>query len=378
MDTILESIRVASEKLLMLLGVNGVGIPILRHAILLLVSILLAWLSGFICLKVLVPLVGKITRRTPGKWDDILLNRRVLVSASHIVPAIVVWALVPLVFYQYPHVRVLLDRITEIYITVMSTRTLLVFISGFNRLDDAPSRSKARQYFRSLCSVLRVVVLFLAVIIVVAIIINKSPMKLIAGLGATSAVLMLIFKDTITGLVAGIRLTSNDMVHKGDWITVPGTPANGIVQDISLSTVKIRNFDNTIVTVTPNQLITGTFQNWIGMQESDGRLVQRRFYVDFKTIHFEHSDNGDDITNLGRYRAAIEEYLNGNEHIQKKMGIMVRQLEATDSGLPIEVRFFLKYKEWKKYEDHLAMIMEHVYAMAPDYGVKLYEQYPEQ
>lgn len=377
MNTILESIRLATEKLLMLLGVSGIGIPILRHTILLLVSVLLAWLSGVLCLKLLVPLVVKITQRTPGKWDDILFNREVLISASHIVPAIVVWALVPMVFYQFPHVRVLLDRVTEIYITIMSTRTLLVFISGFNMLDDTPSRSKARQYFRSLCSVLRVVVLFLAVIIVVAIIINRSPMKLLAGLGATSAVLMLIFKDTITGLVAGIRLTSNDMVHKGDWITVPGTPANGIVQDISLSTVKIQNFDNTIVTVTPNQLITGTFQNWIGMQESDGRLVQRRFYVDFKSIHFEHS-NEKDITNLGRYRAAIEEYLNGNEHIQKKMGIMVRQLEATDSGLPIEVRFFLKYKEWKKYEDHLAMIMEHVYAMAPDYGVKLYEQYPEQ
>lgn len=377
MDTVLESIRLASEKLLMLLGVNGVGVPILRHTILLLVSVLFAWLSGVICLKLLVPLVVKITQRTPGKWDDILFNREVLISASHIVPAIVVWALVPMVFYQYPHIRVVLDRVTEIYITVMSTRTLLVFISGFNMLDKAPNRSKARQYFRSLCSVLRVVVLFLAVIIVVAIIINRSPMRLLAGLGATSAVLMLIFKDTITGLVAGIRLTSNDMVHKGDWITVPGTPANGIVQDISLSTVKIRNFDNTIVTVTPNQLITGTFQNWIGMQESDGRLVQRRFYVDFKSIHFEHS-NEKDITNLGRYRATIEEYLNGNEHIQKKMGIMVRQLEATDSGLPIEVRFFLKYKEWKKYEDHLAMIMEHVYAMAPDYGVKLYEQYPEQ
>lgn len=377
MNTVLESIRLASEKLLMLLGVNGVGVPILRHTILLLVSVLFAWLSGVICLKLLVPLVVKITQRTPGKWDDILFNREVLISASHIVPAIVVWALVPMVFYQYPHIRVVLDRVTEIYITVMSTRTLLVFISGFNMLDKAPNRSKARQYFRSLCSVLRVVVLFLAVIIVVAIIINRSPMRLLAGLGATSAVLMLIFKDTITGLVAGIRLTSNDMVHKGDWITVPGTPANGIVQDISLSTVKIRNFDNTIVTVTPNQLITGTFQNWIGMQESDGRLVQRRFYVDFKSIHFEHS-NEKDITNLGRYRAAIEEYLNGNEHIQKKMGIMVRQLEATDSGLPIEVRFFLKYKEWKKYEDHLAMIMEHVYAMAPDYDVKLYEQYPEQ
>lgn len=377
MDTVLESIRLASEKLLMLLGVNGVGVPILRHTILLLVSVLFAWLSGVICLKLLVPLVVKITQRTPGKWDDILFNREVLISASHIVPAIVVWALVPMVFYQYPHIRVVLDRVTEIYITIMSTRTLLVFISGFNMLDKAPNRSKARQYFRSLCSVLRVVVLFLAVIIVVAIIINRSPMRLLAGLGATSAVLMLIFKDTITGLVAGIRLTSNDMVHKGDWITVPGTPANGIVQDISLSTVKIRNFDNTIVTVTPNQLITGTFQNWIGMQESDGRLVQRRFYVDFKSIHFEHP-NGKDITNLGRYRVAIESYLNDNEHIQKKMGIMVRQLEATDSGLPIEVRFFLKYKEWKKYEDHLAMIMEHVYAMAPDYGVKLYEQYPEQ
>lgn len=187
MDTVLESIRLASEKLLMLLGVNGVGVPILRHTILLLVSVLFAWLSEVICLKLLVPLVVKITQRTPGKWDDILFNREVLISASHIVPAIVVWALVPMVFYQYPHIRVVLDRVTEIYITIMSTSTLLVFISGFNMLDKAPNRSKARQYFRSLCSVLRVVVLFLAVIIVVAIIINRSPMRLLAGLGATSA-----------------------------------------------------------------------------------------------------------------------------------------------------------------------------------------------
>ena len=373
-----EEIRLWIEHLVTGWGSSATGAVYITDALLVVLTVIFSWLSFVVCHQMLVPITVKIAEKTDANGDDVLLNKTTLRKACLIVPAIVIWALVPLVFYQYPHVRVLLDRITEIYITVMSTRTLLVFISGFNRLDDAPSRSKARQYFRSLCSVLRVVVLFLAVIIVVAIIINKSPMKLIAGLGATSAVLMLIFKDTITGLVAGIRLTSNDMVHKGDWITVPGTPANGIVQDISLSTVKIRNFDNTIVTVTPNQLITGTFQNWIGMQESDGRLVQRRFYVDFKTIHFEHSDNGDDITNLGRYRAAIEEYLNGNEHIQKKMGIMVRQLEATDCGLPIEVRFFLKYKEWKVYEDHLAMIMEHVYAMAPDYGVKLYEQYPEQ
>lgn len=378
MDKILESIRIATEQLLSLMGVDGVGVPILRHVILILVSVLLAWLSGIICLKLIVPAVVKITERTPGKWDDILLNRDVLSSAAQIVPAIVVWALVPMVFYQYPHVRNLLNRLTEIYIVVMATRTLLVFIAGFNQLDDAPRRSKARQYFRSLCSVMKVIVIFLAVIIVVAIIINRSPMKLIAGLGATSAVLMLIFKDSITGLVAGIRLTSNDMVHVGDWITVPGTPANGIVQDISLSTVKIKNFDNTIVTVTPNQLITGTFQNWIGMQESDGRLVQRKFYVDFKTIHLETTDDGQDITNLGRYRAAIKDYLENNERVQTKMGVMVRQLEATDCGLPIEVRFFLKDKVWANYEHYLALIMEHIYAMAPDYGVKLYEQYPEQ
>lgn len=369
----MEHIRIFVEHLIGMIGIYGIAVPILRHIILIVVTILIAWLSDIICSKIFVPLLSRITRHTTAKWDDILFNEKFLHSACHIVPAIIVWALLPMTFYQHPIVREILARLTAIYITIMGTRTVFVFISGFDELDDQPRRSRIQQYLRSFCGVLKILMGFVAVIVVVSIALNKSPMNLFAGLGATSAILMLVFKDIITDLVSGLRLTSNDMVHRGDWITVPGTQANGIVQDITLSTVKVRNFDNTIVTVSPSTLVSGTFQNWIGMQRSEGRRVQSKFFIDFRSIRKE-----EDGTNLGRFRLAIEEYLKGNKEINTKMIIMVRLLEATNCGLPLEVYFFLKEKEAKAYEAHLASIMEYIYAMAEDYGIKIYQQYPEQ
>ena len=388
----MESIKIWVENLISMMGVTGDSIPVIRHISLVLVAILLSALAGLICKKVLVPVILKLTSKTEAKWDDVLFNEQVLVSACHIVPAIVIWQLLPLVFYQFPVVRELLTRITAIYIVVMSVKTALVFLDAIKKLE-GERRSNKQQYLYSFIGVVRLLLMFVAAIIVVAIIIDRDPIKLFAGLGATSAVLMLVFQDTIKGLVAGIRLTSNDMLHKGDWITVPKAGANGIVEEMTLTTVKIRNFDNTIVTVTPQTLVDDSFQNWIGMQKSQGRRVNRRVYYDFRGIrivdddlrdqliskkYFKEGDIKPNDVNMTLYRRYVESYLLHHPKVNADMMLMVRQLEATQSGLPVEFYFFLKEKSWVEYEHQLAEIMDYIYAITPDFGLLVYEQYPFQ
>ncbi|MCO6024308.1 mechanosensitive ion channel family protein [Prevotella cerevisiae] len=371
----MEKVRIFVEQMISLTGIHGPAVPILRHLLLVLVTVILAWLFYTICRK-LVPLIQKLTNKTAVKWDKVLFNEDVLISACKIVPAIIVWKFLPLVFYQFPSVRVILTRLTAIYIVIMTTRTAVVFIDSFNRLDIVNRRSSTRQYLKSFCGVLKIFMVFIAFVVTIAILLNKSPMALLAGLGATSAVLMLVFKDTIEGLVSGIRLTSNDMLHVGDWITVPNTIVNGIVKEMSLSTVKVQNFDNTIVTVSPQSLINGSFQNWIGMQQSPGRRVQRVVYFDFRSVKF--LDQNKKETNMGRFRREMETYLNNRDDVNSEMMVMVRELEATQCGVPVEFYFFLKMKEWKLYEEHLSDILEYVYSIAGEYGLTIYQQYPEQ
>ena len=373
-------------------GLTGDVVPVMRHVLLVLVAVILAAAAGVLCRKIIVPLVLKVTAKTDMRWDDVIFNERVLVSACHIVPAIVVWWLLPLVFYQFPTVRELLARATAIYITVMTVKTSFVFISSFKDLDDG-KRTSTQQYLFSFMGVMKIVILIIAAIIVVSIVIDRDPVKLFAGLGATSAVLMLVFQDTIKGFVAGIRLTSNDMLHVGDWITVNKAGANGIVEEMTLTTVKIRNFDNTIVTVTPQTLVDDSFQNWIGMQQSQGRRVNRRVYYDFRGIrivdealreqlvrknYFKEGDIRPDDVNMTLYRRYIEDYLRHHPKVNADMMLMVRQLEATQSGLPVEFYFFLKEKSWVEYEHQLAEILDFIYAITPDFGLLVYEQYPDQ
>ena len=280
----MEEIRKFVENLIQMAGVTGGAVPVVRHILLTITAILLAMLSDLLCRRLLVPIIMKVTDKTEVTWDDVLFNKKVLTSACHIVPAVVIWSLMPLVYLEYPIFKEILERATGIYIVVMSVRTALVFIGSFKGLESSEERrSSAQQYFHTFCGVLRILMLFVAGVVVVAILLGKNPLTLFAGLGATSAVLMLVFKDTILGLAAGVRLTSNDMLHKGDWITVKSVDANGIVEEMSLTTVKVRNFDNTIVTISPATLVNGSFQNWIGMQKSGGRRVQRKKYFEFSS-----------------------------------------------------------------------------------------------
>ena len=439
----MEEIRKFVEDLILMAGVTGGAVPVVRHILLTITAILLAMLSDLLCRRLLVPIIMRVTDKTEVTWDDVLFNKKVLTSACHIVPAVVIWSLMPLVYLEYPIFKEILERATGIYIVVMSVRTALVFIGSFKGLESSEERrSSAQQYFHTFCGVLRILMLFVAGVVVVAILLGKNPLTLFAGLGATSAVLMLVFKDTILGLAAGVRLTSNDMLHKGDWITVKSVDANGIVEEMSLTTVKVRNFDNTIVTISPATLVNGSFQNWIGMQKSGGRRVQRKVYFDFRSIrlvdeelkarllekHFATEDSfkpkeslqkmlakaevGNEHqtemekdqnaglgnarqhehqvladlrnpaalapTNLQLYRKYMEKYLRERPEVNTEMTLMVRQLEATQCGLPMEFYFFVKDKVWVNYEHILAEIMEHAYALSAEFGLKIYQQYPEQ
>lgn len=354
------------------------------------VTALVAWLVYMLCIKVVTPLLVRITKHTDMIWDDYLLNPQVLHSACNVVPAIVVWQMLPPLFIAHPVIQTLASKATAIYITIAVMRLAITFIGSFKLFDsEKDHRTAAQQYFHSFCGVLKIVVLFLGVIVIVAIVIDRSPLTLLAGLGATSAVLMLVFKDSITGLVAGIRLTSNNMVSKGDWITVDKLGANGVVEDITLSTVKVRNFDNTIVTLPPQKLIEDSFQNWQGMQQSGGRRVTRMIYIDFHSIGIaddnlkqrlverkliNKADMHSNVVNLTLFRNYIEWWIYNNKEVNTDLTFMVRQLQPTNTGLPIEVYFFLKNKEWKTYEHNLAEIMERIYAFAPEFGLKIYQR----
>lgn len=380
-NEVMETVRVWLENIIIGMGFRGGIVPVLRHLLLILFAALVAWLSYALCRWLFTPLVNRLTSHSKSKWDDVLFGQPVLKSLCGIVPAIVVWKLLPMVFYQYSLVQELVARVTAIYITVSVIRLCFVFINQLKILDTG-RRTSIQQYVLSFLGVLRVASVFVGAIVIIAIAIGQNPLKLFAGLGATSAILMLVFKDTIEGLVAGIRLTSANMLHVGDWITVPGTEVNGVVTEMNLTTVKVRNFDNTIFTISPKTLVSGTFQNWKGMQGSGGRRVKRIIYFDFRSIRKVELTTKDGettiTTNMAQFRQAAEDNLAGDPRVNTELMYMVRQMEPTQCGLPVEVYFFLRVKEWKKYEHQLADIMEQLFLLAADKGLKIYEQYPEQ
>ena len=369
----MEEIQLWVEQLVRDCGITGDAVSIVTHTILVILAILLAAFSGWICRKAIIPVVLKLTAKTEAKWDDALFNERVLKTACSIVPAIVIWLVLPWTFYDFPSVRELLARLTAIYITVMSTRTVIVFIDSFKLLENGP-RSARGQYIYSVCSVLKIIFIFIAIIVVIAIVVDKDPSTLFAGLGAASAILMLAFQDTIKGLVAGIRLTNNDMVHIGDWITVASASVNGRVEDISLTTVKVRNFDNTIVTVSPQTLVDGSFQNWLGMEQNAGRKQSRMVYFDFRSIHLD--DDG--VANITKFRQHIEQWLRENPKVIAEKNPLVRQADASQGGCCLEFTFWLYSQAWADFEHDTADIMEYIFAASAEYGLTIYQQFPEQ
>ncbi len=384
----MNDIVIQAEQLFRQTGLTGSMLTFTSRMALALIILGAACLIYLLCHKLIVPLMVRIAEKTVVEWDDILLNEGTLRAASHIVPGLFVWMFLPDVFAVYNTVPEVLSRVTAFYVVLMSMRLGIAFIDSFKGFE-GERRTALQQYFHTFCGVLKIGVIFISVIVMVAVVIGRSPLTLLAGLGATSAILMLVFKDTITGLVAGVRLTSNDMLHKGDWITVPKTEVNGIVEDITLTTVKVRNFDNTILTVSPLTLVDGSFQNWMSMRSGGGRRVKRMVYFDFRSVRLADDQMKERLTekygmkatemkgnvvNMTLFRRYVERWIAARDDVNSEMMFFVRQLEATSTGLPIEFYFFLKQKDWKPYEHHLAEIMEYIYAIVDDFGLKIYQR----
>ena len=297
-----------------------------------------------------------------------------LVVLCVVIPAAVVWNFLPsLIGEGYPRIYNIVHRVTAIYVTIVVTWLLISFANTFRTLGEHHNVPH-RQYLNSFISVLKIVLICVAVIVVFAIILDKDPSTLIAGLGAASAVLMLAFQDTIKGLVAGIRLTSNKMLDTGDRITVPSAGIDGIVEEIMLTTVKVRNFDNTIVTISPQALVDGSFQNWKGMKENVGRKAVRKVYFDFRSIVAD----GEGVVNLTRYRQQMEQWLRQHPLVVKENIVMVHQLDSTPTGLPLEFVFWLNMQDVLPFEHAISEIMEHAFAEANCFGLRIYQQFPDQ
>lgn len=355
--------------------------------------VILAIGLDYLCQAIFVGSMKKLAQHTHYQWDSLLLKRKVVHHLVHTIPGILVYALLPLAFIRGKGLLLLSQKICAVYIVFVLLLAINGFILVFLDMYNMRQVNKNRP-IKGFMQVLQVLLFFIGGIVIIAILIGKSPASLFAGLGASAAILMLVFKDTILGFVAGIQLSANDMLRPGDWITVPGSNANGIVQEITLNTVKIQNFDNTISTIPPYTLVSASFQNWRGMVESGGRRVMKSIFLDLNTIKFCTPDmlntfrkeiplladykpnEGVTPTNSQMFRVYVEKYLTSLPVVNTDLDLIISQLQSTEYGVPIQIYFFSRNKIWKEYERIQSDIFDHFFAMVPKFELKVY-QYSE-
>lgn len=362
--------------------------PVINQLAIVACILLVAVFAYHFCHKVLALIVRKVTSSTKATWDDILLNDSVLSGACQIVPPVVLVLLLPLAFAEMPTALRYTLKACHIYIVIMSVRLVCLFIKSLYALS-MQNETLQNHPLKGLYQMLKLIVIIVGAIIGISIILDTNPMYILSGLGASAAVLMLVFKDTILGLVAGIQLSANDMLKPGDWIAAPKFGANGTVMDVTLTTVKVRNWDMTIITIPPYSLISDSFQNWRGMQSSGGRRVMRSINIDMNTVTFcspqqlaefkslgwltGDGNDADGLVNLRIFRNYIERYLSTHPRVNHDMLLMVRQLQPTPEGLPLELYFFSASTNWVEYEHLQAEVFEHVLAVMPRFGLKVFQ-----
>jgi len=372
--------------------------------------LLLAAMAFFVVKRVVVHLIHKLFSKTSSNLDDILIRRKVFNRLAYLAPSWVVYELMPVVLQSYPALASFVSAAIAIYVVMVVAMVVDAVIDSL--MEIYRSFPISRQVpIQSFGQVAKLLTYFIAIITVVSLVIGESPLKLFAGLGAMTAVLMLIFKDPILGFVAGIQLSYNKMVGLGDWIEIPQHKADGEIKEIGLTTVKVRNFDNTITTVPTQSLINESFKNWRGMQESGGRRIKRAIFIDVHSIGFcdeeqiaryskidfikeyldvkrielekynsEHANaqeslvNGRRITNVGTFRAYIVAYLENHPQINQKLTVLVRQLAPGEAGLPIEIYAFSSEKNWIKYEAIQADIFDHLFSVAKEFDLRIFQK----
>ena len=370
---------------------------------------LISFIAFYISRRIVANVVHRLFKRTRFTWDDLLLENKLFMHLTLMVPALIIHAAIPLICNGFDQVQAVALGAVYIYFIIVILLVIDALINSLHAIYQTFAVSQDIP-LKGFAQVLKIVLVCTGLVMVVSILLNRSPIYLLSGLGAMTAVLMLIFKDPILGFVAGIQLISNRMLKQGDWIEMPKYGADGDVIDITLTTVKVRNWDKTITTIPTYALINDSFKNWRGMQESQGRRIKRAIFIDMHTIKFctpemlahfakimylsdyieqknkelesynrihgfERQDavNARQLTNIGTFRAYIHVYLSRHPMISTQMTFLVRQLAPTQYGLPLEIYVFCKDKAWANYEAVQADIFDHLLAIADKFDLKVYQ-----
>lgn len=385
------------------LGIYSESISDIIYFMALLVIIgIINWIIHVLTRQWLARIVLKLTKRTATNWDDLMLDQRFFNRLGLLIAPIVI----QIVFKEFEWTQfAFLMKLINVWITLSFLLIVSSILDGINRIYDSYPMAKDRP-IKVFIQVIKIFFYCAATIIVISILIDKDPVALLAGLGAISAVLMLVFKDSILGFVAGIQLISNRMVNIGDWIVMPSSNADGDVIEINLTTVKVQNWDKTISTIPTYKLVSESFTNWRGMQESPGRRIMRSINIDIDSVHFLSHDevvkfassaflkdyidqmvaklgdiNKDKITilderkltNIGIFRYYMDAWIEANPDINTNMTHMVRQLQPGPTGMPIQIYCFSAIQEWVTYEKVQADIFDHIMAVLPEFGLKVFE-----
>jgi len=365
--------------------------------------LLLAWLADIITRRIIIVFISRAVARTKTIWDDILLEKKVFKRIAHLAPSMVLWYSVGHVLSQYPMIMTLTQKTLTIYMIVVTLMAINAFLKGVNAIYQTLPAAKGRS-IKGYVQVAQIIFYSIAIISIVSIFTDTPAGKLITGLGAAAAVLLLVFRDTILGLVAGIQLSANDMLRIGDWITMAKYGANGNVTDVTLITVKVRNFDKTITTIPTYAMVSDSFVNWRGTEEESTRRFTKYLNIDMKSVTFctpsmiEHlngikpirefierhdkkskkSETGamlheGELTNLTLFRKYIVGVLRNHSGLNLKQTMLVHQLQPTEKGLPLEVIAFVKGTDALSFEELQSDLFDHLLAVLPEFGLSIFQ-----
>lgn len=389
-------------------GLSDGLVIFIENASIVIITIGLAFLADFIVKRIIIASISRVAKKTKNNWDDIFVRRRVFNRLAHMAPALVVYYALQFVFDIEKLVN-FLENITQTYMVLLVVLVVDAILNALHEIYGTLPVSKGRN-IKGFVQVVKIIFYFAAVIIIISIFSGEAPKALMAALGTMAAVLILVFKDTILGFVASIQLSANKMVNVGDWISMPKYNADGDVIDISLTTVKVQNWDKTIATVPTYALVSESFNNWKGMEESGGRRIKRSINIDMSSVafldaaqiekfrkyhllkayitrqekemdeynqslHLEEDTvtNGRKMTNLGTFRVYLENYLHAHPKINQDMTFLVRHLQPTEIGIPLEIYVFSSDQAWAKYEGIQADIFDHVLAIIPEFGLRVFQ-----
>jgi len=390
-------------------GIGQEAAGLLARSSLTLLALVLSIVADFVAKRFILKGLTHIIVRTDTAWDDIFLEKKVFNKLSHLAPAAILYIMLPLALEGYDRLIAFAVNSVFIYMIVIGVLVIDSLLNAVLDLYRTLAISKEVP-IKSFIQVVKVVIYCIVGIFIISIVLGKTPLYFFSGLGALTAVLLLIFKDAILGFVAGIQLAANKMVAHGDWIEMPKYGADGVVLEVALTTVKVQNWDKTITTIPTYALISESFKNWRGMQQSGGRRIKRSIHIDINTITFctdemierfstiryiadymekkkkelaEHNaaqgldeappTNKRQLTNVGTFRAYVISYLKNHPMINQDMTFLIRQLAPGEYGLPIEIYVFCKDKVWAHYEAIQSDIFDHILAVVPEFDLKVFQ-----